>query len=102
MSLQEHLAKTPKKENSNIWSIDNVWKFAVIAFMAANLYLNQNFVNKAQFEKNMESVRNIELQLARVEGKFTIDADQSRELLDHELRLQHLEQDDAVNKSRRP
>ena len=36
-------------------SFDNIWKLAILAFMVASLYLQNNFITKAEFNKTEEN-----------------------------------------------
>lgn len=95
----EHLTKSSQSNGdrfSNLFSVDNVWKIAVLAFMAANLYLQQNYTSKVQFDKIDDRVKKIELVLAQLEIKNQIDATQNSELQSLDSRLRDLERTSAI------
>jgi hypothetical protein len=82
-------------------SFDNIWKLAILAFMVASLYLQNNFITKNEYAKTEEKVQKIELILGQLEIKNQIDQTQSKTLELIELRLRQLEQMVAILESRR-
>ena len=95
----EHLAKGSSQhidKLGGLFSVDNVWKIAVLAFMAANLYLQQNYTSKMQFDKIDDRVKKIELVLAQLEIKNQIDSTQNGVLQSLDSRLRDLERSSAI------
>jgi hypothetical protein len=82
-------------------SFDNIWKLAILAFMVASLYLQNNFITKTEYSKTAEKVQRIELVLGQLEIKNQIDLGQNKTLELIELRLRQLEQMVAILDSRR-
>lgn len=82
-------------------SFDNIWKLAILAFMVASLYLQNNFITKAEYSKTSEKVQRIELVLGQLEIKNQIDISQTKTLELIEIRLRQLEQMVAILESRR-
>jgi hypothetical protein len=85
-----------KSKLDGIFSVDNIWKISVLAFMAANLYLQQNYTSRAQFERMDSRVQKIELVLAQLEIKNQIDATQTAQLQVIDNRIRDLEKTAAV------
>jgi hypothetical protein len=85
---------------SDFLSFDNIWKLAILAFMVASLYLQNNFITKSEFIKTEEKVQKIELVLGQLEVKNQIDLSQNKALELIELRLRQLEQLVAILDSR--
>jgi hypothetical protein len=77
---------------SDFLSFDNIWKLAILAFMVASLYLQNNFITKSEFIKTEEKVQKIELVLGQLEVKNQIDISQNKALELIELRLRQIEQ----------
>jgi len=77
---------------SDFLSFDNIWKLAILAFMVASLYLQNNFITKSEFIKTEEKVQKIELVLGQLEVKNQIDLSQNKALELIELRLRQIEQ----------
>lgn len=95
MSLNSNdFVKRPKFEA--LFSMDNIWKISVLAFMAANLYLQQNYTSRGQFERMDERVKKIELVLAQLEIKNQIDSTQTSQLQIIDNRIRDLEKTSAV------
>jgi hypothetical protein len=86
---------------SDFFSFDNVWKLAILAFMVASLYLQNNFITKAEYNKTSEKVQKIELILGQLEIKNQVDLTQNKTLELVELRLRQIEQMVAILESRR-
>jgi hypothetical protein len=87
---------------SDFLSFDNIWKLAILAFMVASLYLQNNFITKSEFIKTEEKVQKIELVLGQLEVKNQIDLSQNKALELIELRLRQIEQLVAILDSRQP
>jgi hypothetical protein len=81
-------------------SFDNIWKLAILAFMVASLYLQNNFITKAEFNKTEEKVQKIELVLGQLEIKNQVDLSQNKALELIELRLRQIEQVVAIIESK--
>jgi hypothetical protein len=77
---------------SDFLSFDNIWKLAILAFMVASLYLQNNFITKSEYQKTEEKVQKIELVLGQLEVKNQIDLSQNKALELIELRLRQIEQ----------
>jgi hypothetical protein len=86
---------------SDFLSFDNIWKLAILAFMVASLYLQNNFITKSEYQKTEERVQKIELVLGQLEIKNQIDLSQNKTLELVEIRLRQLEQMVAILESRR-
>lgn len=86
---------------SDFLSFDNIWKLAILAFMVASLYLQNNFITKNEFAQTEEKVQRIELVLGQLEIKNQIDLSQNKTLELIEIRLRQLEQMVAILESRR-
>jgi hypothetical protein len=86
---------------SDFLSFDNIWKLAILAFMVASLYLQNNFITKSEYQKTEERVQKIELVLGQLEIKNQVDISQNKALELIELRLRQLEQMVAILESRR-
>jgi hypothetical protein len=82
-------------------SFDNIWKLAILAFMIASLYLQNNFITKTEYSKTAEKVQRIELVLGQLEIKNQIDLSQNKTLELVEIRLRQIEQIVAILESRR-
>lgn len=82
-------------------SFDNIWKLAILGFMMASLYLQNNFITRSEFQKSQEQIQKIELILGQLEIKNQIDNTQNKTLELIEIRLRQIEQSVAVlsNKS---
>ncbi len=87
---------------SDFFSFDNIWKLAILAFMVASLYLQNNFITKAEYQKTSERVQQIELVLGQLEIKNQIDASQNKTLEMIEIRLRMIEQLVAILDSKKP
>lgn len=85
---------------SDFLSFDNIWKLAILAFMVASLYLQNNFITKSEYAKTSEKVQKIELILGQLEVKNQIDLSQTKSLELIELRLRQIEQIVAILNSR--
>jgi hypothetical protein len=77
---------------SDFLSFDNIWKLAILAFMVASLYLQNNFITKSEYQKTEEKVQKIELVLGQLEVKNQVDLSQNKALELIELRLRQIEQ----------
>ena len=86
---------------SDFLSFDNIWKLAILAFMVASLYLQNNFITKTEYQKTEEKVQRIELILGQLEIKNQIDISQNKTLELIEIRLRQLEQMVAILESMR-
>lgn len=87
------VANNPKPVHlSDFLSFDNIWKLAILAFMIASLYLQNNFITKAEYQKTADKVQKIELILGQLEIKNQIDLSQNKTLELIELRLRQIEQ----------
>jgi hypothetical protein len=86
---------------SDFLSFDNIWKLAILAFMVASLYLQNNFITKTEYQKTSEKVQRIELILGQFEVKNQIDLSQNKTLELIEIRLRQIEQMVAILESRR-
>lgn len=86
---------------SDFLSFDNIWKLAILAFMVASLYLQNNFITKTEFQKTEDQVRKIEVVLGQIEIKNQIDSSQNKTLELIELRLRQIEQSVAILDSKR-
>ena len=86
---------------SDFLSFDNIWKLAILAFMIASLYLQNNFITKSEYQKTSEKVQRIELILGQLEIKNQIDISQTKTLELIEIRLRQLEQMVAILDSRK-
>jgi hypothetical protein len=87
---------------SDFLSFDNVWKLAILAFMVASLYLQNNFITKSEYQKTSERVQKIELVLGQLEIKNQVDQSQSKTLELIEIRLRQIEQLVAILESKKP
>jgi hypothetical protein len=96
------VANNPKPvQLSDFFSFDNVWKLAILAFMVASLYLQNNFITKNEYQKTSDRVQKIELVLGQLEIKNQVDLSQNKTLELIELRLRQIEQMVAILESRR-
>jgi hypothetical protein len=96
------IANNPKPvQLSDFLSFDNVWKLAILAFMVASLYLQNNFITKSEYQKTSDRVQQIELVLGQLEIKNQVDLSQNKTLELIELRLRQIEQMVAILESRR-
>ena len=86
---------------SDFFSFDNVWKLAILAFMVASLYLQNNFITKTEYQKTSDRVQQIELVLGQLEIKNQVDLSQNKTLELIELRLRQIEQMVAILESMR-
>jgi len=77
-------------------SFDNIWKLAILGFMVASLYLQNNFITRTEFQKSQEQIQKIELVLGQLEIKNQIDNTQNKNLDLIEIRLRQIEQSVAV------
>lgn len=87
----ESLLGSSEESIKGIFSINSVWKLSVLAFMAANLYLQQNFTTKAQFEHLDDRTRKIEMVLSQLELKNQVDLTQTEALNALDGRVRDLE-----------
>jgi hypothetical protein len=87
---------------SDFLSFDNIWKLAILAFMVASLYLQNNFITKSEYQKTSDRVQQIELVLGQLEIKNQIDLSQNKTLELIEIRLRQIEQMVAILDSRKP
>ena len=95
------VANNPKPiQLSDFLSFDNIWKLAILAFMIASLYLQNNFITKSEYQKTSEKVQRIELILGQLEIKNQVDLSQTKTLELIEIRLRQLEQMVAILDSR--
>jgi hypothetical protein len=90
-----------KNENKSdilhqIFSFDTIWKLALLAFMVASLYLQNNFISKKEFSDQSAKVFEIEKIISQLEIKSRVDEQQTKTLEMIEARLRHLEQQTAV------
>lgn len=81
---------------SDFLSFDNIWKLAIVAFMVASLYLQNNFITKSEFREAEGQIRKMELVLGQLEIKNQIDATQNKTLDLIEIRLRQIEQSVAI------
>ena len=86
---------------SDFLSFDNIWKLAILAFMVASLYLQNNFITRSEYQKTSERVQQIELVLGQLEIKNQVDLSQNKTLELIELRLRQIEQSVAILDSKR-
>lgn len=86
---------------SDFLSFDNIWKLAILAFMVASLYLQNNFITKSEYTQTEERVRKIELILGQLEIKNQIDSTQNKTLELVEIRLRQIEQLVAILDSKK-
>ena len=86
---------------SDFLSFDNIWKLAILAFMVASLYLQNNFITKSEYQKTSDRVQQIELVLGQLEIKNQVDLSQNKTLELIELRLRQIEQMVAILESMR-
>jgi hypothetical protein len=101
-NIKKIVANNPKPvQLSDFLSFDNIWKLAILAFMVASLYLQNNFITKNEFAETEEKVQKIELVLGQLEIKNQIDLSQNKTLELIEIRLRQLEQMVAILESRR-
>jgi hypothetical protein len=77
---------------SDFLSFDNIWKLAILCFMVASLYLQNNFITRAEYVSTAEKIQKIELILGQLEIKNQIDATQNKTLELIEIRLRQIEQ----------
>ena len=87
---------------SDFLSFDNVWELAILAFMVASLYLQNNFITRSEYQKTSEKVQKIELVLGQLEIKNQVDQSQSKTLELIEIRLRQIEQLVAILESKKP
>lgn len=101
-NIKQIVANNPKPvQLSDFLSFDNIWKLAILAFMIASLYLQNNFITKNEYAKTAEKVQKIELVLGQLEIKNQVDLSQNKTLELIELRLRQLEQMVAILESSR-
>jgi hypothetical protein len=86
---------------SDFLSFDNIWKLAILAFMVASLYLQNNFITRSEYVSTAEKIQKIELILGQLEIKNQIDATQNKTLELIEIRLRQIEQLVAILDSKR-
>jgi hypothetical protein len=86
---------------SDFLSFDNIWKLAILAFMVASLYLQNNFITRSEYISTAEKIQKIELILGQLEIKNQIDATQNKTLDLIEIRLRQIEQLVAILDSKR-
>jgi hypothetical protein len=86
---------------SDFLSFDNIWKLAILAFMVASLYLQNNFITRSEYQKTSERVQQIELVLGQLEIKNQVDLSQNKTLELIELRLRQIEQSVAILDSKK-
>ena len=86
---------------SDFFSFDNIWKLAILAFMVASLYLQNNFITKSEYQKTSDRVQKIELVLGQLEIKNQVDLSQNKTLELIEIRLRQIEQMVAILDSRK-
>jgi hypothetical protein len=86
---------------SDFFSFDNIWKLAILAFMIASLYLQNNFITKTEYQKSAEKIQKFELALGQLEIKNQVDISQTKTLELIEIRLRQIEQVVAILESRR-
>lgn len=77
-------------------SFDSIWKLAILGFMVASLYLQNNFITKTEYSTTTARVRSIELVLSQLEIKNQIDNTQNTTLGLIETRLRQIEQSVAI------
>jgi hypothetical protein len=77
-------------------SFDNIWKLAILGFMMASLYLQNNFITRSEFNKSQEQIQKIQLVLGQLEIKNQIDNTQNKTLELIEIRLRQIEQSVAI------
>jgi hypothetical protein len=95
------VANDPKSIHfTDFLSFDNIWKLAILAFMVASLYLQNNFITKSEYQKTEDKVQKIELILGQLEIKNQVDLSQNKTLELIELRLRQIEQMVAILNSR--
>jgi hypothetical protein len=85
---------------NGFFSFDNIWKISLFCFMVASLYLQNNFLSKADFIKTQDRVRQIEVLIGQLEIKARVDEQQTKTLESIESRLRQIERDTAVLMSR--
>jgi hypothetical protein len=101
-NIKKIVANNPKSVHfMDFLSFDNLWKLAILAFMVASLYLQNNFITKTEYQKTTEKVQRIELILGQLEIKNQVDLSQTKTLELIEIRLRQLEQMVAILDSRR-
>lgn len=101
-NIKKMVANNPKPiQLSDFFSFDNIWKLAILAFMVASLYLQNNFITKTEYAKTQEKVQKIELILGQLEIKNQVDISQTKTLELIEIRLRQLEQMVAILDSNR-
>jgi hypothetical protein len=86
---------------SDFLSFDNIWKLAILMFMVASLYLQNNFITRSEYLSTAEKIQKIELVLGQLEIKNQIDATQNKTLDLIEIRLRQIEQLVAILDSKR-
>lgn len=100
-NIKKIVANNPKPvQLSDFLSFDNIWKLAILAFMIASLYLQNNFITKSEYAKTAEKVQKIELILGQLEIKNQIDLSQTKSIELIELRLRQIEQIVAILNSK--
>jgi hypothetical protein len=69
------------------------WAFKVLTLIGLILimFLNHNYVTRAEYVKDLERITSMEKVLVRLEEKLEHDKEQDLLLRDHELRLRELE-----------
>ena len=101
-NIKKIVANNPKPIHlMDFLSFDNIWKLAILAFMVASLYLQNNFITKTEYNKTVEKVQRIELILGQLEIKNQIDLSQNKTLELIEIRLRQIEQMVAILEARR-
>lgn len=85
----------------DFFSFENIWKLAILGFMMASLYLQNNFITKAEYGQTEDRVRKIEMILGQLEIKNQIDQTQNKTLELIEIRLRQIEQLVAILDSKK-
>jgi hypothetical protein len=79
-----------------LFSFDTIWKLALLAFMVASLYLQNNFISKQEFALQSGRVHEIEKIIGQLEIKAKVDEQQAKTLELIEFRLRQVEQQTAI------
>lgn len=88
--------QTVKGLGSSFFSLENVWRLALVGFMVASLYLQNNFITRNEFSSYQIKYQELEILLKKLETQNEIDVQQTKALELIDLRLRHVEQTAAI------
>jgi hypothetical protein len=85
-----------KKNLTELFSLENIWRLALLGFMVASLYLQNNFITRNEFSNYQLKYQELEILLKKLETQNEIDIQQTKALELIDLRLRQLEQTTAI------